>query len=323
MLKIGSVSLKSPLVLAPMAGISDLPMRRLCRSFGASLCYSEMVSAKALHYKDKKTKTLLKSTEDDAPLSVQIFGHEPEIMAEGARLALEISNADIVDINMGCPVNKVVKSGDGSALMTTPELAAEIVRAVKAEVSVPVTVKIRMGWDKGSVNGIDFALLCEKAGADAVAIHGRTRTQMYRGVANCDFIKELKKHLSVPLIANGDIFSPEDALNMQRHTGADFLMIGRGALGDPWIFERSLALLEGRTPPEEPSVPEKLETAFKLVLERAELKGEKIACIEARGDLSRYLRGAYNATEYKRRFSSVSSIDEIRREIDRVIWDMR
>ncbi len=323
MLKIGSVSLKSPLVLAPMAGISDLPMRRLCRSLGASLCYSEMVSAKALYYRDQKTRKLLQSTEDDAPLAVQIFGHEPEIMAEGARLALEISNADIVDINMGCPVNKVVKSGDGAALMTTPALAAEIVRAVKAEVAVPVTVKIRMGWDKGSINGIEFALLCEEAGADAVAIHARTRTQMYRGLANRDFIKELKKHLSVPLIANGDIFTPKDALNMQKHTGADFLMIGRGVLGDPWIFERSLALLEGRTPPPEPSVPEKLETAFELVLERAELKGERIACIEARGDLSRYLRGAYNANEYKRRFCSVSSIDEIRREIDRVIWDMR
>lgn len=320
---IGSVSLKSPLVLAPMAGISDLPMRRLCRSLGASLCYSEMVSAKALHYGDKKTAALLESSHDDAPLSVQIFGHEPDIMAEGARLALGLSGADIVDINMGCPVNKIVKSGDGSALMTTPETAFEIVKAVKSEVSVPVTVKIRKGWDNGSVNGIEFALICEEAGADAIAIHGRTRSQMYRGLADRDFIKELKKHLRVPLIANGDIFTPEDALSMQRHTGADLLMIGRGALGDPWIFERSIALLEGREPPAEPSLDLKLEAAFKLVLERAALKGEKIACIEARGDLTRYLRGVYNASEYKRRFCAVSSITEIRREIDRVIWDMR
>ena len=303
MLKIGSVSLKS-LLFSPRWRISDADAETL-QVFGRLALHSEMVSAKALHYRDQKTRKLLQSAEDDAPLAVQIFGHEPEIMVEGARLALEISNADIVDINMGCPVNKVVKSGDGAALMTTPALAAEIVRAVKAEVSVPVTVKIRMGWDKGSINGTEFALLCEEAGADAVAIHARTRTQMYRGLANRDFIKELKKHLSVPLIANGDIFTPEDALNMQKHTGADFLMIGRGVLGDPWIFERCLALLEGRTPPEEPSVPEKLETAFELVLERAELKGERIAYRGQRRP-SRYLRGTYNASEYKRRFCSVS-----------------
>ena len=249
---IGPLHFAGRAVLAPMAGVTDSAFRGLCLEQGAALVYTEMVSAKALCYNDRKTAALLHVPELGRPVSAQIFGHEPEAMAEGARRALDISGAEIIDINMGCPVGKVVKSGDGSALMRTPELAAEIVSAVARAVPVPVTVKIRKGWDGGSVNAPAFARLCEEAGAAAIAVHGRTRVQMYAGKADWDVIRDVKRAVSVPVIANGDVFSGADAAHILSYTGADACMVGRGAFGDPWLFAEINAVLEGREPPERP-----------------------------------------------------------------------
>ena len=249
MVKIGNVELRGRLTLAPMAGVTDFAFRRVCRELGAALTTTEMVSAKALVYKDEKTKALLYIPEGERPCAVQIFGHEPEIMAEAAPMALELSGAEILDINMGCPVGKIVKSGDGSALMRDPELAGRIIERVKKAVDKPVTVKFRKGWDNGSVNAVDFARMCQQAGADAIAVHGRTRTQMYAGRADWDIIKAVKQAVNIPVTANGDIFEPEDAEHILRYTGCDLAMIGRGSFGNPWLFQRANALLEGKEIP--------------------------------------------------------------------------
>ena len=216
MVTIGTITLDGAFVLAPMAGVTDFAFRRICRENGAALTTTEMVSAKALTYHDRKTKDLCYIPEDEHPVSVQIFGHEPEVMAEAAVLALEASGADILDINMGCPVNKVVKSGDGSALMKDPDLAGRIIRSVADAVSVPVTVKIRKGFDGGNVNAVEFAKMCEDSGASAVAVHGRTRVQMYQGRADWDIIREVRKALAIPVIANGDALTAEEAVHSGR-----------------------------------------------------------------------------------------------------------
>ena len=243
---IGSVQLEGRAVLAPMAGVSDAAFRTLCLEQGAALVYTEMVSAKALCYNDKKTGALLYIPEGGRPVAAQIFGHEPDVMAEGARRALELCHADIIDINMGCPVGKIVKSGDGSALMKTPELAGEIAAAVVRAVDVPVTVKIRKGWDAGSANCVELARIVEGAGVAAIAVHGRTRVQMYSGRADWDAIRDVVEAVNVPVIANGDVASGEDAARILKYTGAAACMIGRGAFGNPWIFAAANAAIDGR-----------------------------------------------------------------------------
>ena len=313
MVSIGSVALQGRTVLAPMAGVTDFAFRRLCREQGAALTTSEMVSARALVYRDEKTKNLLYAPADEHPYAVQIFGHEPEIMGEAAALARELSGADIVDINMGCPVGKIVKSGDGSALMRDPELAGRIVEAVARSVPCPVTVKFRKGWDGGSVNAVEFARTLEQAGAAALAVHGRTRVQMYAGRADWDVIGEVKRAVSIPVTANGDVFSAADAAHILRYTGCDLVMIGRGCFGNPWLFRQSEAVLRGEAEPPLPPLRERLEAALGQIEALSERVGERAACMEARHQLPWYLHGVAHASVYRQMLVRVESLDEIRR----------
>lgn len=312
MVKIGDVEISGRLSLAPMAGVTDFAFRRVCREQGAALTTTEMVSAKALVYKDEKTKSLLYVPEDEHPCAVQIFGHEPEIMAQAAHLALEISGADIVDINMGCPVGKIVKSGDGSDLMRHMELAGEIIRRVKQAVAVPVTVKFRKGWDNGNVNAVEFARMCRDSGADAIAVHGRTRAQMYAGRADWDIIRDVKKAVDIPVTANGDIFSPEDAEHILRYTGSDMAMIGRGSFGNPWLFRQANALLAGQPMPPVPPLNERIDRAVEQIEELSFRTGEHVACLEARHQLPWYLHGVAHSGYYKQQLVHVESLNELR-----------
>lgn len=313
MVSIGNVKIEGRLTLAPMAGVSDFAFRTVCTELGAAMTTTEMVSAKALVYKDEKTKSLLHNPDILHPCAAQIFGHEPEVMAEAAPMALEYSGADILDINMGCPVGKIVKSGDGSALMKTPELAASIVEAVVRSVSVPVTVKFRKGFDGGSVNAVEFARLMEQAGASAVAVHGRTRAQMYSGRADWDIIRDVKNAVGIPVIANGDVFSASDAEHILRYTGCELAMVGRGSFGDPWIFERSNALLEGRPEPETPPLSERIDLAVRQTEMYAEKFGERLACLEARHQIPWYLKGVAHAGYYKQQLVQVETLEQLRR----------
>lgn len=322
MVNIADVKLDGRLSLAPMAGVTDFAFRRVCRELGAAMTTTEMVSAKALVYKDEKTRSLLYMPEREHPGAVQIFGHEPEIMAEAAPMALEISGAEIIDINMGCPVGKIVKSGDGSALMRQPELAGEIIERVKKAVDRPVTVKFRKGWDNGSVNAVEFALVCQQAGADAIAVHGRTRAQMYSGRADWDIIKEVKKAVSIPVIANGDIFEPEDAAHILRYTGCDMAMIGRGCFGNPWLFERANAVLAGLEAPPLPPLAQRMELAFGQIKELSQYAGERIACLEARHQLPWYLHGVAHSGYYKQQLVRVESLDGLRHIVDGIKRDL-
>ncbi len=248
-MNIGTVTINSKLALAPMAGVSDQAFRIICRELGCGYTVTEMISAKALCYQDKKTRRIMALAPDEHPAAIQLFGSDVVCMEEAAAKIMELEQPDVIDINMGCPVPKVANSGDGSALMKDPDKAGRIVEAVKRGCGIPVTVKTRKGWDMGHINAVEFCQVLESAGADAVTIHGRTKTQMYAGKADWDIIRAVKEALSIPVIANGDIFAPEDAAHILRYTGADMAMVGRGAFGDPWIFPRAIAAIEGREIP--------------------------------------------------------------------------
>ena len=318
-LQIGSVRVDGRFIMAPMAGVTDRAFRQICRDCGAALTVSEMISTRALLFQDKKTRQLLQLDPNEKPGWIQIFGHEPESMAEGAVKALEISGAELLDINMGCPAPKIVRGGDGSALMRDPKQASAVIRAVVDAVSVPVTVKFRKGWDEESVNYLDFARMVQDSGASAVTLHGRTRTQMYAGQADWDAIAQVKQTLHIPVIANGDVSSPEDARRILAHTGADGVMIGRGALGNPWLFAQCQAMDDGKEIPSSPELVERLRTARVQIELAREYKGERIAMLEARKHLAWYVKGIRGTKKLKAKISGLTSLDQLEELLEEVV----
>ena len=315
-------TISAPIVLAPMAGVTDYAFRSVCAQFGAAVTITEMVSSRALVYQDKKSKSLLRKNEGSL-CGAQIFGNDPEIMAQAAVLALEHSGCDFIDINMGCPMPKIANNGDGSALMKDPPLAGRIIRAVADAVSVPVTVKTRLGWDKGSINVCELARVAEENGAAAIAVHGRTKTMLYSGNADWDAIKKVTLSVSIPVIANGDIFSPEDALRCKTRSGASLFMLGRAAFGDPWIFAQIRAALNGEEIPERPPLAERMDIALKQFNLACEDKGEHIACLEARKHFAWYLRGVSHSAFYKEQISRLSTAEEVTAVAKAIKRDLR
>ncbi|MBQ9167041.1 MAG: tRNA dihydrouridine synthase DusB [Oscillospiraceae bacterium] len=321
-MRIGNLEVNNPLALGPMAGVTDWAFRSICAEMGAGITVTEMVSSRALVYKDQKSAKLLRKNPGSI-CGAQIFGNDPEIMAQAAVLALEISDCDFLDINMGCPMPKIANSGDGCGLMRTPELAGDIVAAVVKAVNVPVTVKCRLGWDKGNINVLDFTKRMEDNGAAMVTVHGRTRSMLYTGVADWDYIAKVKAQLSIPVIANGDVISAESALRCLKWTGADGLMIGRATFGDPWIFTEVRAALAGEPVPERPPLKQRVDVAVRQFELAKEDHGEYIACLEARKHFSWYLRGVAHSSYYKEQISSIATMEDVYRIADGIRRDLK
>ena len=320
-MKLGRYEIENPLILGPMAGVTDWAFRTVCAELGANMTVTEMVSSRALVYQDQKSRKLLRKNEGSL-CGAQIFGNDPEIMAQAAVLALEISGCDFLDINMGCPMPKIANSGDGCGLMRTPELAGKIVKAVAKTVDVPVTVKCRLGWDKGNINVLDFTKRMEDSGAAMVTVHGRTRAMLYSGTADWDSIRKVKEQLSIPVIANGDIVDAQSALRCLKWTGADGIMIGRATFGDPWIFQQVSAAMAGQEVPERPILKDRIAVAVKQFELSEQDHGEHIACLEARKHFAWYLRGVRNAGYYKKEITSMNKMEDIYRIAKDIVRDL-
>ena len=321
-MRLGKYELNKPLFLGPMAGVTDWAFRTVCAELGADVTVTEMVSSRALVYQDKKSRALLKKN-GGSLCGAQIFGNDPQIMAQAAKLALEISGCDFIDINMGCPMPKIANSGDGCGLMRTPELAGNIVSAVVKAVDVPVTVKCRLGWDKGSVNVLDFTKRMEDNGAAMLTVHGRTRSMLYSGTADWDMIAKVKQQRIIPVIANGDVVDGASAVKCLNWTGADGLMIGRATFGDPWVFMQAKAALRGEMIPERPPLSQRVDVAVRQFELAQTDKGEHIACLEARKHFAWYLRGVAYSNFYKEQISGIRTMEDVYRIADGIRKDLK
>ena len=319
-MKIGNVELKNKVFLSPMAGVTDLPFRLICKEQNCGMLYTEMINAKALCYDDENTKKMLKIEEEEHPVAVQIFGSDPEFMGRAAEIMNQYPN-EILDINMGCPAPKVVKNGDGSALMKNPKLAEEVLKSVVKHSTKPVTLKIRKGWDDNSVNAIEIAKIAEASGISALAIHGRTREQYYSGKADWDIITDIKNAINIPVIVNVDVFTVEDERNMLDKTGCDAIMIGRGAQGNPWIFKRINHYMETGEILPEPTLEEKIRIAKKHLNLAVEEHGEYVAVREMRKHIAWYLKGLKGSAKVRDEINKITSYEEVLRRLDDYMED--
>ena len=311
MFKIGNIEIKNQVVMAPMAGITNMAFRKIIKDFGAGLVYSEMVSDKALCYGNTKTIDMLQVDDGEHPVSIQLFGGEVETMVKAAKFIDQHSNCDIIDINMGCPVNKVLKADAGSKLLLYPDKIYEIVKGIVDNVSKPVTVKIRSGFDSKHINAVEVAKLIEKAGASAIAIHGRTRSQMYEGKADWKIIADVKAAVKIPVIGNGDVRSVEDAKRMLEETGVDAVMIGRAALGNPWLIKQVVQSLETGVIIEEPTYQEKIAQCLSHAKKLMEIEPEKVAMFQMRGHAPWYIKGLKSSASVKNELSKINTFEEL------------